>query len=141
MITTFDAPAFEWAEGVAIQADGRIVVVGGTQTCSSASTCRWTMARYAGVTPIRTSGAAPSSINFGSMTVGAAPKSASVTVTNTGSVTLDISLVEINGTATGVSIAADSCTGLSIAPKTTCTVASRCTFLRFDDVRPPRHRK
>ena len=75
-----------------------------------------------GVTPVRTLSATPSSVDFGMATVGATPKSACVTVTNTGSVTLEISLAEINGTAAGVSITADSCTGLSIAPKATCTV-------------------
>ncbi len=48
------------AHGVAIQGDGRIVVVGGAQSCSSDS-CAWTLARYTSVTPIRTLAASPSS--------------------------------------------------------------------------------
>ena len=122
MITDFAEPANDEAHGVAIQGDGRIVVVGGTQSCSSNFTCVWTLARYTSVTPVRTLGATPSSVNFGSTTVGSAPKSASVTMTNTGSVTLEISLADVNGTAAGLSITADSCTGLSIASKATCTV-------------------
>ena len=43
----------------------------------------------------------PLSVDFGSATVGAPPASASVTVTNTGSVILEISQAEITGTAPG----------------------------------------
>ena len=120
MITTFADPADDWANGVAIQPDGRIVVVGGLTSCSSA--CSWTMARYTGVTPIKTLSASPSSVDFGSVAVGAAPGSAGVTVTNTGSVNVAVSTVDVTGTAPGVSVTADSCEGVSIAPKASCTV-------------------
>ena len=120
MITTFAERADDWAQGVAIQSDGRIVVVGGLTGCSSA--CSWTMARYTGVTPLRTLGASPSSVDFGTVTLGAPPASAGVSITNTGSVSLTIGTVAATGMAVGVSIATDSCSAASIAPKSSCTV-------------------
>lgn len=120
MITTFADPADDWAQGIAIQADGKIVVVGGLTGCSSA--CSWTMARYSGVTPIRTLAASPSTADFGAVTVGDAPAQAIVSITNTGSVPLELDLVETTGTADGMSVSSETCTGAPLLARASCSV-------------------
>ena len=119
MVTDFDKST-DTATVVAIQSNGRILVAGGQGGCETV--CSWTMARYTGVTPLKTLAASPTSVDFGTVTIGAAPKSASVTITNTGSTDVIVSQVASTGTAAGASVTGETCTGAPVAARATCSV-------------------
>ena len=69
MVTDFDK-SDDTATVVAIQTNGRILVAGGQGGCETV--CSWTMARYTGVTPLRTLAGITDQCRLRTVTVGAA---------------------------------------------------------------------
>ena len=66
----------------------------------------------------------PTGLNFGNQNVGTTSAAKSVTVTNTGTAALHVSIVALAGTNSGdFIISADTCTGASVAVNATCAVS------------------
>ena len=112
------------ANGVAIQSDGMIVVVGGGGVCGYP--CDWTLARYTSIAPIRELTAVPSTVDFGSVGVSLPAAGLPVTITNTGSASVTLSLVElVGGGPAGMSITSQGCALAALAPRASCVIALR----------------
>jgi hypothetical protein len=66
----------------------------------------------------------PTSLSYGNQSVGTTSAAKSVTVTNTGTAALHVTIVALAGANTGdFTISADTCTGASVAVNATCSVS------------------
>jgi N,N-dimethylformamidase beta subunit-like protein/ASPM-SPD-2-Hydin domain-containing protein/centrosomal CEP192-like protein/HYDIN/CFA65/VesB family protein len=66
----------------------------------------------------------PTSLSYGNQNVGTTSAAKSVTVTNTGTAALHVTIVALAGANTGdFTISADTCTGASVAVNATCSVS------------------
>jgi hypothetical protein len=66
----------------------------------------------------------PTSLSYGNQNVGTTSAAKSVTVTNTGTAALHVSIVALAGTNSGdFTISADTCTGATVAVNATCSVS------------------
>jgi len=76
----------------------------------------------------------PASLTFGSLTVGVTSAPQTETVTNTGPANLTISTVTIGGTnASDFATSADTCTGATLTPNSTCAVSVTFTPSNWGD--------
>ena len=125
----------DYAAGISLDTSGNVYVVGGAQSTdfpttvgafqptASAATVGGFVAKFAfgSTQPGPAATVTPANLDFGSLVIGTASGSKTITVSNNGSATLTISSIAVTGTNSSDFNQTDTC-GTSVAASASCTI-------------------
>jgi hypothetical protein len=107
-----------WGHAAIVFPNGHVLVMGGIDSTGNAS------ADAQVFTPRTAVLLSPASLDFGDQLVSTHSLTQTVTLTNSGAVTITIGTIAVTGTNAGDFAALDTCRGISLAPNGTCTISA-----------------